>query len=91
MRPTGGVCLAERLNSRGNFYLLLGIGLFTGFLCGMTGAGGGIVSTPIMLLFGYAILPSIGTAQVLQSIVSLSGSVSNYSNEFIVFSTVWWG
>lgn len=90
LRPATGARLADRLDARGNFLLLLGIGLFTGFLCGMTGAGGGIVSTPVMLLFGYTIMPCIGTAQVLQSFVSVAGSVSNYGNGFIVFPLVWW-
>jgi uncharacterized membrane protein YfcA len=88
--PAKGARLADRLGARGNFLLLFGIGLFTGFLCGMTGAGGGIVSTPVMLLFGYAVLPCIGTAQVLQSFVSGTGSISNYNNGFIVFHLVWW-
>lgn len=81
--------LAQRLGPRGNLALLTGIGLFTGFLCGMTGAGGGIVSLPVMLLFGYPPLAAIGTGQVLQSIVSVSGSLSNYGNGFIDFSLVW--
>ncbi|MDR1777589.1 MAG: sulfite exporter TauE/SafE family protein [Desulfovibrio sp.] len=90
LRAPKKICFAQRLDARGNFYLLFGIGLFTGFLCGMTGAGGGIVSTPVMLLFGYAVMPSIGTAQVLQCVVSISGSASNYSNGYIVFPLVWW-
>ncbi|MDR1489249.1 MAG: sulfite exporter TauE/SafE family protein [Desulfovibrio sp.] len=90
LRPAKGARFADRLDARGNFLLLMCIGLFTGFLCGMTGAGGGIVSTPVMLLFGYAVLPCIGTAQVLQSFVSAAGSLSNYSNGFIVFPLVWW-
>lgn len=90
MLPARGICLAERMTRRGNTILLLGIGLFTGFLCGMTGAGGGIVSVPVMLIFGYGALPSIATSQVLQSIVSVSGSASNVASGFVVFSIVWW-
>jgi uncharacterized membrane protein YfcA len=43
-----------------------------------------------MFLCGYATLPVIATAQILQSIVSASGSVSNLENGFIVFSVMWW-
>lgn len=34
-----GMGFAQRLSQKGNTLLLFGIGLFTGFLCGMTGAG----------------------------------------------------
>lgn len=90
MRPASSLQIAANLSVRLRSLLLLGIGLFTGFLCGMTGAGGGIVSLPVMLLFGFAPLPSIATGQVLQSIVSVSGSLSNHANGFIVYSLVWW-
>lgn len=90
MLPVGRATLAQRLSPRGNLCLLFGIGLFTGFLCGMTGAGGGVVSIPVMLICGYAALPTIGTGQTLLTLISLSGSASNYANDFIVFSHVWW-
>ncbi len=89
MFPSSKTTIAARLGRRGNRNLLLGVGVFTGFLCGMTGAGGGIVSLPLMLLLGFAPLVSIATGQVLQSIVALSGSVGNYANGFIDFSVVW--
>ncbi len=88
--PTGKSCPAERLSTRGNTLLLLGIGLVTGFLCGMTGAGGGIVSVPLMLVAGYRVLASIGCSQALQSVVALSGSASNLANGFVDFTVVWW-
>jgi uncharacterized membrane protein YfcA len=88
--PARGSSLASRLGRKGNAALLFGIGLLTGFLCGMTGAGGGVLSTPLMFLCGYATLPIIATSQILQSIVSLSGSASNLENGFIVFSVMWW-
>lgn len=88
--PSRSTGLADRLSPRGNTALLFGIGLFTGFLCGMTGAGGGIVSVPVMLIFSYPPLACIATSQVLQSVVSLSGSASNMANGFIDYSVVWW-
>ncbi|MDR2054874.1 MAG: sulfite exporter TauE/SafE family protein [Desulfovibrio sp.] len=88
--PPRGTSLASRLGKKGNAALLFGTGMLTGFLCGMTGAGGGILSTPLMFLCGYATLPVIATAQILQSAVSLSGSASNLENGFIVFSIMWW-
>jgi len=82
--------LAQRLDKRGNIVLLLGLGVFIGFICGMTGAGGGIVSIPVMLIAGYTILPTIATSQTLQSVISFSGSASNLLNGFVDFSIVWW-
>lgn len=88
--PPGRAGLASRLGRKGNAALLFSTGLLTGFLCGMTGAGGGVLSTPLMFLCGYATLPVIATAQILQTVVSLSGSVSNLENGFVVFSVMWW-
>jgi len=89
--PSGkGTGLAQRLSPRGNMALLFGIGLFTGFVCGMAGAGGGIISVPLMLLFSYAPLQCIATSQVLQMVISISGSASNMGNGFIVYSVAWW-
>lgn len=89
MLPSGKTSLAAKLDARGNRRLLFAVGLLAGFLCGMTGAGGGVVSLPVMLILGYPPLASIGTGQVLQSIVAASGSASNYANGFIDFSLVW--
>ena len=50
--PLRGSGLASRLGRKGNAALLFSIGLLTGFLCAMTGAGGGILSTPLMFLCG---------------------------------------
>ena len=88
--PSQKAVVTLKNDRRSSIFLLLGIGLFTGFLCGMTGAGGGIVSVPVMLLFGYGTLPTIATSQVLQSVISVSGSASNISSGFVVFSMVWW-
>lgn len=90
MFPPKQANLAERLTGGRNALLLFGIGLFTGFFCGLTGAGGGIISVPVMLIFGYAALPTIATSQVLQSVVSVSGSASTIASGFVVFSLVWW-
>ena len=88
--PPRAVPLAGRLGPKADRLLLFGIGLFTGFLCGMTGAGGGIVSIPVMLLCGYAALPVIATGQALQSSISLSGSISHLAHGFVMFPLVWW-
>ena len=90
MFPLKSLNLAERIGKHGNWIILLGIGLFVGFFCGLTGAGGGIISIPTMLIFGFGTLPSIATGQVLQSIVAVSASASNFGNGFIILDIVWW-
>ncbi|MDL2306972.1 sulfite exporter TauE/SafE family protein [Desulfovibrio sp. OttesenSCG-928-C06] len=77
--------VAGSLGNRGNTVLLLAVGLFVGFICGMTGAGGGIIALPLLLILGYPALASIGTGQILACSIALSGSISNFSNGFIDF------
>lgn len=83
--PALSTSLAASLGKKGNIVLLGAVGLFTGFICGMTGAGGGIVSLPLMLVLGYPALAAIGTGQILSCVISLSGSAGNYQNGFIDF------
>ncbi len=90
LRPPQKINVAEKLNPRGRFYTLLAVGLIVGFLCGLTGIGGGLVSIPVMLVLGFSPLASIATGQVLQSIVAIFGSISNISNGFVEFGIVWW-
>lgn len=57
--------------------LLLGIGATAGFGSGFTGVGGPALSVPIMVLFGFPTLSSIGTSQVIQIIAAASGTLGN--------------
>ena len=90
MRPTPAVSLASALSSKKQTSLLLLVGCGVGFLSGLTGIGGGLVSIPIMLTLGFPTFATIGTGQVLQGIVAIFGSVSNVHNNFVDFSLVWW-
>lgn len=90
LRPPQRTNVAEKLSPRGRFYTLLLAGLGVGFLCGLTGIGGGLVSIPVMIVLGFHPLASIATGQVLQIIVAVAGSVSNIANGFVDFGIVWW-
>ncbi len=57
--------------------LLSGIGATAGFGSGLTGVGGPALSVPLMVLFGFPALTSIGTSQVIQIIAAVSGTVGN--------------
>lgn len=90
MRPTPAVSLATALDKKRQGYLLLLVGCGVGFLSGLTGIGGGLVSIPLMLTLGFPTFATIGTGQVLQGIVAIFGSISNIRNDFVDFSLVWW-
>lgn len=57
--------------------LLLGIGSVSGFGSGLTGVGGPALSVPIMVLFGFPALPTIGASQVIQILAAASGTLGN--------------
>lgn len=62
---------------RRQWLLLAGVGAATGFLSGLTGVGGPVLSVPLMVMCGFPLLASIGAGQVLQLIGALSGSAAN--------------
>lgn len=53
------------------------IGVIVSFLSAMTGAGGPVLSVPVMLVLGYPPLMTIAVAQPLQVAVTFSGSIGN--------------
>jgi uncharacterized protein len=57
--------------------LLTGIGAVAGFGSGLTGVGGPALSVPIMVLFGFAPLATIGASQVIQILAAVSGTFGN--------------
>jgi uncharacterized membrane protein YfcA len=57
--------------------LLTAVGATSGFGSGLTGVGGPALSVPLMVLFGFPALSSIGTSQVIQIIAAVSGSLGN--------------
>lgn len=64
--------------SHGRQQALLGaIGAVAGFGSGLTGVGGPALSVPLMVLFGFPALSSIGASQVIQIIAAVSGTLGN--------------
>jgi len=66
--------------------LLTAIGAVSGLGSGWTGVGGPALSVPLMMLFGFPALPSIGASQVIQIIAALSGTLGNLNFGTINFS-----
>ena len=57
--------------------LLVAVGAISGFGSGLTGVGGPALSVPLMVLFGFPALVSIGASQVIQIVAALSGTLGN--------------
>jgi len=57
--------------------LLSAIGGIAGFGSGLTGVGGPALSVPLMVMFGFPALVSIGASQVLQIVAAISGTLGN--------------
>ena len=67
------------------------MGGIAGFGSGLTGVGGPALSVPLMVLFGFPALVSIGASQVLQIVAAVSGTLGNLrfgSIDFGVAATV---
>ncbi|MEA4854952.1 MAG: sulfite exporter TauE/SafE family protein [Solidesulfovibrio sp.] len=56
---------------------MAGVGGLVGFFSGLTGAGGPILSIPVMVALGFPPLVSIAAGQVLQVVVAASGTLGN--------------
>ena len=79
--PSGG----DRRPPRTRRLLLFAIGALTGFGSGLTGVGGPALAVPMMVLFGFPLLPTIGSSQVIQIVAALSGSIGNLAHGQIDF------
>ena len=62
---------------RSRFWVLFAVGSGVGFVAGLTGAGGPVLSVPIMIALGFPPLIAIGAGQVYSVPVALSGSAAN--------------
>ena len=62
---------------RGRFRYLLFVGSFVGFMAGLTGMGGPVLSVPMMIVMGFSPMATVAAAQPFQMFACLSGSVGN--------------
>jgi uncharacterized membrane protein YfcA len=73
-------------HARAQQMLLVAIGAVAGFGSGLTGVGGPALSVPMMVLFGFPALASIGASQVIQIIAAASGTLGNLQFGVIDFA-----
>lgn len=67
---------------------ILFMGLFVGFLVGLTGVGGAALLTPFLILIGINPVMAIGTDFAYNSITKFFGSVQHYRQKTIDFELV---
>lgn len=70
----------------GGALLLLGIGLVSGLIAGLTGAGGPLISVPLMTVLHFPYLATVGASQVLQLVASASGAVAYWQHGAVSFA-----
>lgn len=70
--------------------LLIGVGAVSGFLSGLSGAGGPLFSVPLMLLLGFVPLIAIGASQVLQIAAATFGTLGNLAYGSVDFGMASW-
>lgn len=56
--------------------LLFVIGLISGLIAGLTGAGGPLISVPLMTLAGFPYLATVASSQALQLVASAAGGAA---------------
>lgn len=86
LRPRTAVGIPWAPISPHRTQLLFAIGASTGFIAGLTGAGGPVLSIPFMIMLGFQPLACIISAMPYQIATALAGSVSNYLHQTINFS-----
>lgn len=79
---------ARSMRTQTIFLFLLGS--FVGFMAGLTGVGGPVLSVPFMIGMGFAPLYSIAIGQPLQVIAGTSGSIANILNGSIDYGMAFW-
>ena len=90
-RPVRGRSYAFMAEGRASrFWVLILVGAGVSFIAGLTGAGGPVLSVPIMIALGFTPLTSIAAGQVYSIVVALSGSIANIQHSAIDFSVGTW-
>jgi uncharacterized membrane protein YfcA len=74
----------------GRAVLLAVIGLVSGLVGGLTGAGGPIVSVPLMTICGFPFLGTVAASQVMQIVASVSGAAAYATDGSIAFAILGW-
>ena len=78
IRPVGrSLQLPMPRGKKARLSVLVLIGAAVGYLAGLTGAGGPVLSIPVLMLLGFAPLAAVGASYAVQVAGAVSGSVGN--------------
>ena len=75
LKPARRITALE--SPRVRFTVLLAIGGFAGYLAGLTGMGGPLVSIPVMIITGFHPFATVAAAQPFMVVAALSGTAGN--------------
>lgn len=87
-RVAGGGTAIPRRPAKFDFAVLVLIGCMSGLIAGLTGAGGPLISIPLMAALAYPVLASIGASQVMQVVASVFGVALYWQAGHISFSAL---
>lgn len=82
-KPPSAQSAGPQARSPAGFTLLAVTGALSGLTAGLTGAGGPLVSVPLLNIMAYPVLTAVGASQVLQLAASLAGSLSYWRDGLI--------
>lgn len=83
--PRPGTYSFAAASRRARWIFLGTLGAFVGFMAGMTGVGGAIVTIPVMVYFGFSPLISIAAGQAFAVGSAISGTAGN-----LMYGTIDW-
>ncbi|HYX63187.1 MAG TPA: sulfite exporter TauE/SafE family protein [Burkholderiales bacterium] len=72
--------------SKRRAFLVFAVGLASGLAAGVTGAGGPLVSVPLMTALGFPFLGTVAASQVLQLVASASAATAYWRQGAVSFS-----
>lgn len=91
LKPAGSAeGFAFNRHSRLHLVFMGCIGAGVGFISGLTGVGGPVLSVPVMIALGFSPLAAVATGQVIQVAAASSGTLGNVANGSIHFPTAAW-
>ena len=84
------LCDVTGTSQRAQFFILLSLGLMVGFMSGLTGIGGPVLSVPFMIAMGFAPIVAVAVAQPLQLVAGISGSIVFMANGSVDYLLAAW-
>lgn len=88
--PFPGMVFVFDRDRRSHLVLMGVVGAAVGFVSGLTGVGGPVLSIPVMVVLGVAPITAIAAGQVIQLAAAGSGTIGNLVHGAIDYSLAAW-